>query len=156
MKGRARPARICGEATTSVELLWQTLLGFGMLLLWGGLLAGVTLLVPRVLDYVEPAPLSAPLAIGPRERPASAAPEPAPVSEPPRAPAAEAARPKVMVPTEDPALAAAVAVALALYLEGGPEAPAGFPPPMGGPGNVWALSGRWQAMQQRRDLRKRT
>lgn len=139
-----------------MELLWQTLLGFGMLLLWGGLLAGVTLLVPRVLDYVEPAPLSAPLGIGPRERPASAAPEPPPVAEPPRTPALEPVRPKVMVPTEDQALAAAVAVALALYLEGGPEAPAPPSAPTGSPGNVWALSGRWQAMQQRRDLRKRT
>lgn len=139
-----------------MELLWQTLLGFGMLLLWGGLLAVVTLLVPRILDYLEPAPLSAPLGVGPRERPVPAPPEPSPVSEPPRAPAAEPARPKVMVPTEDPALAAAVAVALALYLEGSPEAPAAFPPPTGAPGNVWALSGRWQAMQQRRDLRKRT
>lgn len=139
-----------------MELLWQTLLGFGMLLVWGGLLAGVTLLLPRVLDYFEPAPLGAPLGVGPRERPASVPPASPPASEPSRAPAAEPARPKVTVPTEDPALAAAVAVALALYLEGGPEAPAGFPPPTGGPGNVWALSGRWQAMQQRRDLRKRT
>ncbi|MCL6621689.1 MAG: hypothetical protein K6T55_06255 [Syntrophobacterales bacterium] len=140
-----------------MELLWHTLLGFGMLLAWGGLLAAVTVLVPRLLDYLEPAPLSAPLGVRPGERPAPAPPEPPPVTGPPRAPAAEPARPKVTVPTEDPALAAAVAVALTLYLE--ETTPGAFAPPApapGGPVNLWGLSGRWQTMQQRRDLRKRT
>lgn len=132
-----------------MEHLWNALWSFGLLLLWGGLLALVTVLLPRVLDYFEPAPLSAPLGVPPRERPAPAVPAPAPPPEPPPAP--EVLPVRIAAPVEDPALAAAVGLALALFLRG--AVPAGeLPPAPGGPGNIWALSGRWQIMQQRRGV----
>lgn len=140
-----------------MALVWHLLLSFGILLLWGGILTGVVLLLPRVLDYFAPASLGAPLGVAPSSRPAP----PPPPSPPPPGPAEPRPAPepppvRLTAPPEDPDVAAVVAVALALYLEETPEPAAAPVPPGAASGSIWALSGRWQIMQQRRNLPKRS
>ncbi len=130
-----------------MDLLLKCLMSFSLLVFLGSLLALVAVLLPGLLEYVEPAPPGAGLGLGPPAQPPALAAAPAgstaPAEPPPLRPAPAG---------EDPGLAAAVGLALALFLAEGTEAAAPSVPPRGSP---WVLAGRWQAMQQRREFRKR-
>lgn len=133
-----------------MDLLLKCLMSFSFLVFLGSLLALVATLLPALLDYLEPAPPGTGLGLGPRER----------TQAPPAAPTGMAAAPEPAPPRpapamDDPALAAAVGLALCLFLEGGGRTAAPPPPLFATPGSTWSLAGRWQAMQARRDIRKR-
>ncbi len=131
----------------SFELLfgWLTLLGLG------ALLALVAALLPRLLERWEPGITSGRLGLTELETPA---PRPEELRAPTRlaaVPEAVAGRPQDV--SDEPLLAAAIALALALYEE---EQARGWPSPVRDAGaNPWSLAGRWQIMQARRNIAKR-
>jgi alkanesulfonate monooxygenase SsuD/methylene tetrahydromethanopterin reductase-like flavin-dependent oxidoreductase (luciferase family) len=128
------------------DILLKGLLAFSLLVFVGSLLALVATLLPGLLERLEPDLGEGPLGL---EREPSRFPE---ISvQPP--PVREAPAPVFAASPEEPALAAAIAVALTLYLEEGKRTREfrGRTPV----GNPWAVAGRWQAMQARLQGRKR-
>jgi hypothetical protein len=131
-------------------------LGITVILIFGGLLGLSAVYLPRLLKMRE-AGLEGRWSLGEMGAGSfeqagsisSPGPErPAPVL-PPREPLAS----RMGVAPEDPLVAAAIALALALeQREARPFRPAGAASP---PGSSWALSGRWQAMQGRINIQKR-
>lgn len=136
---------------------WAAILGFLTLLLFGGLLALFAACLPRIFALLEGAESRVHL----EDLPPRALREPE-VGEPQVTPAlAERPRPAVPPPIsavtatgpEEPLVAAAIALALALYQ----EETAALPPAARNSGGAspWSLMGRWQAMQTRLGVRKR-
>jgi hypothetical protein len=123
------------------------LLSWALLFLLLGLLALVAALLPRFLTRREGRPLVETLSLRdlspPAGLPAGQVPKPALV-------------PEVAAP-EDPLLAAAVALALDLYLKEGQAGSEGATAAAWGAeaASPWGLSGRWLAMQRRLYVRKR-
>ncbi len=139
-----------------MEIIGPAVLGIAVILIFGGLLAWAAVYLPRLLKMRE-AGLEGgwslgPMGPGPFEPAEPVAPaaegRPAPVL-PPREPLAD----RLGIAPEDPLVAAAIALALALeQRESKPLRSAGTASP---PGSSWALSGRWQAMQARINMQKR-
>lgn len=140
----------------ALEILWSGILGIVAILVLGGLLALSAVYLPRVLKQGE-AGADAGWGLGRMESGPFAPAEPAssperdrpPVVLPPREPLAQ----RLAATPEEPELAAAIGLALALYQQGQRPAPASGTRPR--PGSPWALSGRWQAMQDRLNRQKR-
>jgi hypothetical protein len=130
-----------------VDLVLQCLMSFSLLVLWGSLLALAASMLSSLLEVFEPAPPVSGVRPGTRERLSPQPPPPAPPRN--SIPARETAT------GEDPALAAAIGLALALYLQEKQPSDRAVPGPGPSSVNTWALSGRWQAMQARREIRKR-
>jgi hypothetical protein len=140
-----------------LEIIGPAVLGITVILIFGGLLAWAAVYLPRLLKMREAGPEGGwslgPMGPGPFEEAEPAAPaaeeRPAPVL-PPREPLAS----RMGTAPDDPLVAAAIALALAL--EQGEQRPVprteGAAPPAG---SSWAISGRWQTMQARINMQKR-
>jgi hypothetical protein len=139
-----------------VEIIGPAVLGITVILIFGGLLALAAVYLPRLLKMRE-AGLEGGWSLGPmgpgpfeQAEPVYPAAEerPAPVL-PPREPLAS----RMGTAPDDPLVAAAIALALALeQRESKPLRPTGAVSP---PGSSWTLSGRWQTMQARINMQKR-
>ena len=130
------------------EVLLKQGLALLMLLVFGGVLAALSAILPRWGQAAEGAPESRSLGVAelpppaPREVPAPA--PPPPVSAP------AAARREGPAPLEDDQLvAAAVGLALALFQQEGGAIPASPPAAPERGASPWVMAGRWQAMQRR-------
>jgi hypothetical protein len=138
----------------ATEILGAGVLGLVAVLAMGGLLALSAALFPRILREGDAGPvarwsLGEPGSLGPT------GPAPLPAMErtapplPPREPFAN----RLGIAPEEPLLAAAIGLALTLYQQE-PVRIVGVQAAASG-GSPWALSGRWQAMQARINMRKR-
>lgn len=128
------------------DILLQQAMGLALLLVFGGLLAALAGVLPRLVNRWEGPP--EPRGVGLAEPPPlpegrQAAPQPSPRETAP-----------TPAPEEDALLAAAVGLALALYHQEVQAPEAGAPAP-GREASPWALAGRWQAMQRRLDAQQR-
>ena len=138
----------------AVEILEAGVWGLVAILVMGGLLAWSATLLPRILKYGDAGPvarwgLGEPGSSGLTEpAPSRGADRPAPAL-PPREPLAS----RLGTNPEEPLLAAAIGLALTLYQQE-PVRVLGVQAAAAG-GSVWALSGRWQAMQARLNRQKR-
>jgi len=126
----------------ATEILGAGVLGLVAILVLGGLLALSATLLPRILKYGDAGPVAR---WGLGEPGSSGLTEPAP----PREPLAD----RLGTAADESLLAAAIGLALTLYQQEqvqivGIQAPAAA-------ASVWALSGRWQAMQARLNRQKR-
>jgi len=138
----------------AVEILSAGVLGLIAILALGGLLAVSAALLPHALKSGDAGPV-APWSLG--EPGSFALNEPAPPQEqekavpvlPPREPLAS----RLGTAADEPLLAAAIGLALTLYQQE-PVQILGIQAPAAG-GSAWALSGRWQAMQGRINMKKR-
>jgi len=140
----------------ALEILWSGLLGLLAILAMGGLLALGAFYLPRFWRQGATGPEAGwglgqmgPGLFAPAEPAPGPAPERPPVVLPPREPLAQ----RLAAPPEEPLLAAAISLALALYQQQQRAAPDTGPIPA--PGSPWAWSGRWQAMQDRLQRQKR-
>jgi hypothetical protein len=136
-----------------LEILGPAVLGITVILIFGGLLVLAAVYLPRLLKMRE-AGLEGgwslgPMGPGPFEQAEPVTPAAAPVL-PPREPLAH----RMGIAPEDPLVAAAIALALALEQREQPLVlrTEGVAPPAG---SSWALSGRWQTMQARINMQKR-
>ena len=138
----------------ATEILGAGVLGLVAILVLGGLLAWSATLLPRILKYGDAGPVAR---WGLGEPGSSGLTEPAPPRDvdrtapalPPREPLAD----RLGTAADESLLAAAIGLALTLYQQEqvqivGIQAPAAA-------ASVWALSGRWQAMQARLNRQKR-
>lgn len=142
-----------------VSILGAAVMGVLVLLCLGGMLALVAALLPRFLLLWEGGPETGPLGledmgvapIGQTEMGAPRA--PAGPERPITPEPSPSLTPREAAASEDPMVAAAIGLALALYqgeIVRSPEAPLGLPL-----ASSWSLAGRWQAMQARLNLPKR-
>jgi hypothetical protein len=138
----------------AIEILGAGILGLVAILALGGLLGLSAYLLPHALKSGDAGPV-APWSLG--EPGSLALTEPASPPEvaraapalPPREPLAS----RLGTAVDEPLLAAAIGLALTLYQQE-PVEIVGMQAPAAG-GSVWALSGRWQAMQGRINMQKR-
>lgn len=135
------------------EVIGNLICGMGVLLVVGGLLALFLYLLPSLVNLLEKS--TAPMK--PSEEPGSLAGTLLSTREseaPALARPVEEWRPRSFAEIPDPHMAAAVGLALSLYLETMPTLEQRRPSTPGA-ASPWSLAGRWQAMNARLNLRKR-